>query len=41
MFQYLLAEDNVKLLKQLNDGLKRRVYWNKYKMIHNKKRRNS
>ena len=31
MFQYLLAEDNVKLLKQLNDGFKRRVYWNKYK----------
>ena len=30
------AENNVKLVKQLNKGLKRPVYWNKYKVIHNK-----
>ena len=33
----LLREDNVKLAKQLNDGFKRSVYWNKYKMILNEK----
>ena len=32
----LSAEDNVKLVKQLNEGLKRPVYWNKYKVIDNK-----
>ena len=30
------AEDNVKLVQQLNKGFKRPVYWNKYKVIHNK-----
>ena len=40
MFQYvitLLTGDNVKLSKQLNDGFKRSAYWNKYKIIPNKK----
>ena len=32
----LLAEDNVKLVKQLNEVFKRPVYWNKYKVIDNK-----
>ena len=32
----LSAEDNVKLVKQLNEGFKRPVYWNKYKVTHNK-----
>ena len=32
----LLTEDNVKLSEQLNDGFKRFVYWNKYKIIPNK-----
>ena len=32
----LSAEDNVKLVKQLNEGFKRPVYWNKYKIIDNK-----
>ena len=32
----LLAEDNVKLVKQLNKGFKRPAYWNKYKVIDNK-----
>ena len=32
----LSAEDNVKLVKQLNKGFKRPVYWNKYKVIDNK-----
>ena len=32
----LSAEDNVKLVKQLNQGLKRSIYWNKYKVIDNK-----
>ena len=32
----LLAEDNIKLVKQLNEGFKRRFYWNKYKLIDNK-----
>ena len=29
----LSAEDNVKLVKELNEGFKRPVYWNKYKVI--------
>ena len=33
----LSAEDNVKLTKQLNEGFKRSLYWNEYKMIDNKK----
>ena len=33
----LLIEDNLKVTKKLNDGFKRSVYWNKYKMIPNKK----
>ena len=32
----LSIEDNAKLAKQLNEGLKRPVYWNKYKIIPNK-----
>ena len=32
----LSAEDNVKLVKQLNKGFKKPVYWNKYKVIDNK-----
>ena len=32
----LSAEDNVKLVKQLNEGFKRPVYWNKHKVIDNK-----
>ena len=32
----LSAEDNVKLVKQLNEEFKRPVYWNKYKVIDNK-----
>ena len=32
----LSAEDNVKLVKQLNEGFKRPVYWNRYKVIDNK-----
>ena len=32
----LSTEDNVKLVKQLNEGFKRSVYWNKYKVIDNK-----
>ena len=32
----LSAEDNVKLVKQLNKGFKRPVYWNKYKAIDSK-----
>ena len=32
----LSAEDNVKLVKQLNEGFRRPVYWNKYKVIDNK-----
>ena len=32
----LSAGDNVKLVKQLNEGFKRPVYWNKYKVIDNK-----
>ena len=32
----LSAEDNVKLIKQLNEGFKRPVYWNKYKVIDSK-----
>ena len=33
----LLTQENVKLTKQLNDGFKRFVYWDKYKIIPNKK----
>ena len=29
------AEDNAKLVKQLNKGFKRPAYWNKYKAIYN------
>ena len=29
------AEDNAKLVKQLNKGFKRPDYWNKYKAIYN------
>ena len=36
----LLTEDNVKLTKQLNDGFKRSIYGNKYKIIFNKDRVN-
>ena len=32
----LSAEDNAKLVKQLNEGFNRPVYWNKYKVIDNK-----
>ena len=32
----LSTEDNVKLVKQLNERFKRHVYWNKYKVIDNK-----
>ena len=32
----LSTEDNVKLLKLLNEGFKRLVYYNKYKTIPNK-----
>ena len=32
----LSAGDNVKLVKQLNEGFKRPVYWNKYKVTGNK-----
>ena len=32
----LSIEDNAKLTKQLNEGFKRPVYWNKYKVIDNK-----
>ena len=32
----LSGEDNVKLVKQLNKGFKRPVYWNKYKVTDNK-----
>ena len=32
----LSREDNAKLAKQLNEGFKRPVYWNKYKVIDNK-----
>ena len=33
----LSAEGNAKLSKLLGDGFKRSVYWNKYKVIPNKK----
>ena len=36
----LLTEDNVKLTKQLNDGFKRSIYGNKYKIRFNKDRVN-
>ena len=32
----LSTEDNLKLVKQLNEGFKRSVYWNRYKVIDNK-----
>ena len=32
----LSIEDNAKLMKLLNEGFKRSVYWNKYKIIPNK-----
>ena len=32
----LSTEDNAKLAKQLSEGFKRPVYWNKYKVIDNK-----
>ena len=32
----LSAEDDAKLVKQLSEGFKRPVYWNKYKTIPNK-----
>ena len=31
MFLSLSTEDNIKLLKQLESGLKRAINWNKYK----------
>ena len=31
----LSTEDSVKLSKQLEEGFKRSVYWNKYKVIDN------
>ena len=33
---FLSTEDNAKLVKQLIEGFKRSVYWNKYKVIDNK-----
>ena len=33
----LSAEDNARLTRQLDKGFKRPVYWNKYKLIDNKK----
>ena len=30
------TKDDAKLAKQLSEGFKRPVYWNKYKVIHNK-----
>ena len=32
----LSAEELAKLVKQLNEGFKRTVYWNEYKIIDNK-----
>ena len=32
----LSTEDSAKLAKQLSEGFKRPVYWNKYKVIGNK-----
>ena len=32
----LSAKDNIKLVKQLNKGFKRSVYWNRYSVIDNK-----
>ena len=32
----LSAEDNVNLVKQLNEGFKKPVYWKKYKIVVNK-----
>ena len=33
----LLTEDYVKLVKQLSDGFKRSVYWNKHKLVPTEK----
>ena len=33
----LSTDDNVKLTKQLDQGFKRSIYWNKCKVIDNKK----
>ena len=33
---FLSTEDNAKLVKQLIEGFKRSVYWNKHKVIDNK-----
>ena len=33
---YFIKEGNAKLVKQLREGFKRPVYWNKYKVIDNK-----
>ena len=33
----LSTEDSAKLIKQLSEGFKRPVYWNKYKVIDNRK----
>ena len=35
-FVTLSAEDNVKLVKELNKGFTRPAYWNKYEVIDNK-----
>ena len=32
----LWSEDNVELSKLLNEGFKRQIYWNEYKVIPNK-----
>ena len=32
----LKTEDNVKLSKLLNEGIKRPIYWSEYKIISNK-----
>ena len=32
----LSAEDNIRLVKQLNKGFKQSVYWNRYNVIDNK-----
>ena len=37
MYQLVLTDDNVKLKEQLNEGFKRSVYWNKYRVILDKK----
>ena len=37
MFQLLLYQQKTKLSKLLSEGFKRPVYWNKYKVIPNRK----